>query len=127
MFHKVLAYNFTLNGGPVIAPADPDIRIVIQDRLHMKDVILKPISPFQTYSFLGTKQGISKNQRQQHQDLTKRSSSHTRNFACSAMSPRCAWVHYTAVFQSSIGYPLSMCHMSPPQLHGLQQKYIPVL
>lgn len=43
------------------------------------------------------------------------------------MSPRCAWVHYTAVFQSSIVYPLSMCHMSPSQLHGLQQKYIPAL
>jgi hypothetical protein len=43
------------------------------------------------------------------------------------MSPQCAWVHYTAVFQSSIGYPLSMCHMSPSQLYGLQQKYIPAL
>jgi hypothetical protein len=126
-FAQVLDYQFALNGGPVIAPADPSIQIVIQDRLNKKDVIIKPISPFQTYSFLGTKQGVSKNQRQQHQDLTKRSSSHVRKLVCSAMSPRCAWVHYTAVFQSSIGYPLSMCHMSPSQLHGLQQKYIPAL
>jgi hypothetical protein len=43
------------------------------------------------------------------------------------MSPRCAWVHFTAVFLSSIGYPLSMCHLSPPQLHSLKQKYIPEL
>jgi hypothetical protein len=117
----LLEYKLSLNGGPVIEPADPNIQIVIQDRLNKKDVIIKPISPFKTYSFLGTKQGVSKNQRQQHQDLMKKSSSHVRKLVCSAMSPRCAWVHYTAVFQSSIGYPLSMCHMSPSQLHGLQQ------
>jgi hypothetical protein len=43
------------------------------------------------------------------------------------MSPKCAWVHYTAVFQSSVGYPLSMCHLSTHQLHNLQKKYIPTL
>jgi hypothetical protein len=36
-------------------------------------------------------------------------------------------VHYTAVFQSSVGYPLSMCHLSQHQLHNLQKKYIPTL
>jgi hypothetical protein len=36
-------------------------------------------------------------------------------------------VHYTAVFQSSVGYPLSMCHLSQNQLHDLQKKYIPTL
>ena len=99
-------------GGPVVAPADPDIKIIVQDRLNKKDVVLKPISPFSMYSFLGTKQGISQNQRHQHRDLTKRSKVLVRKLACSAMSPRCAWVHYTGVFQSSIGYPLSMCHES---------------
>ena len=126
-FTQVLDYQFALNGGPVIAPADPDIKIVIQDRLYKQDVVLTPISPFQTYRFLGTEQGVSQNQRQQHKILMKKASHHVRRLVCSAMSPRCAWVHYTAVFQSSIGYPLSMCHMSPPQLHGLQQKYIPAL
>ena len=126
-FAQVLAYTFAINGGPVIAPANPDITIVIQDRLYKQDVVIKPISPFQTYRFLGTEQGVSQNQRQQHKVLMKKQSSHVRRLACSAMSPRCAWVHYTAVFLSSIGYPLSMCHMSPSQLHGLQQKYIPVL
>jgi hypothetical protein len=77
-FTQVLDYSFALNGGPVIAPADPDIRIVIQDRLNMKDIFLKPISPFQTYSFLGTKQGISRNQRQQHKTLMMKSSTHVR-------------------------------------------------
>jgi hypothetical protein len=43
------------------------------------------------------------------------------------MSLKCAWVHYTAVFQSSVGYPLSMCHLSTHQLHDLQKKYIPTL
>ena len=43
------------------------------------------------------------------------------------MSPKCAWVHYSAVFQSSVGYPLSMCHLSQHQLHDLQKKYIPTL
>jgi hypothetical protein len=32
-----------------------------------------------------------------------------------------------AVFQSSVGYPLSMCHLSQHQLHDLQKKYIPTL
>jgi hypothetical protein len=43
------------------------------------------------------------------------------------MSARCAWVHYTAVFQRSVGYPLGMCHLSESQLHDLQKKYIPAL
>ena len=43
------------------------------------------------------------------------------------MSPKCAWVHYLAVFQSSVGYPLGMCHLSTHQLHDLQEKYIPTL
>ncbi|OEU06244.1 hypothetical protein FRACYDRAFT_255620 [Fragilariopsis cylindrus CCMP1102] len=43
------------------------------------------------------------------------------------MSPKCAWVHYSAVFQSSVGCPLSMCHLSQHQLHDLQKKYIPTL
>jgi hypothetical protein len=54
-FTQVLNYTFALNGGPVVAPADPAIKIVIKDRLNLKDVVLAPISPFQTYSFLGTK------------------------------------------------------------------------
>jgi hypothetical protein len=56
-----------------------------------------------------------------------KSGSHNRKLACSAMFPKCAWVHYTAVFQSSVGYPLSMCHLSTHQLHDLQKKYIPTL
>jgi hypothetical protein len=102
---QVLDYTFAINGGPVIAPANPDVSIVIQDRLFKQDVV----------------------QRQQHKKLMKKQSSHVRRLVCLAMSPRCAWVNYTAVFLSSIGYPLSMCHMSPPQLHNLQKKYIPVL
>jgi hypothetical protein len=126
-FTQVLDYKFALNGGPVIAPADPSIKILIQDRLYKHDVVLAPISPFKTYRFLRTEQGVSQHQRQQHRILMKKSSYHVRRLVCSAMSPRCAWVHYTAVFQSIIGYPLSMCHMSPPQLHSLQQKYISAL
>jgi hypothetical protein len=57
-------------------------------------------------------QGTSKNQKQQHEKLISKSGQHNRKLACSAMSPKCAWVHYTAIFQSSVGYPLSMCHLS---------------
>jgi hypothetical protein len=57
----------------------------------------------------------------------KTSGTHNRKLACSAMSPKCAWVHYTAVFQSSVGYPLSLCHLSQHQSHDLQKKYIPTL
>ena len=53
------------------------------------------------------------------------SATHNRKLACSVMSPKCAWVHYSAVFQSSVGCPLSMCHLSQHQLHNLQKKYIP--
>ena len=126
-FAQVIAFQFGLNGAPVIAPADPDLTITLQDRLYDKEVTIKPISPYKTYRSLGTEQGTSKNQKEQHTKLMKTSGSHNRKLACSAMSPRCAWVHYTAVFQSSVGYPLSMCHLSPHQLHDLQKKYIPTL
>jgi hypothetical protein len=126
-FAQVLAYQFGLNGAPVIAPADPTITITIQDRVNKKEVQIKPISAYKTYRSLGTEQGTSKNQKKQHTILTKTSDTHNRKLACSAMSPKCAWVHYTAVFQSSVGYPLSMCHLSQHQLHDLQKKYIPTL
>jgi hypothetical protein len=126
-FAQVLAFQFGLNGAPVIAPADPLLTITLQDRLYNIDVTITPISPYKTYRSLGTEQGTRKNQKEQHTKLVKTSGSHYRKLACSAMSPRCAWVHYTAVFQSSVGYPLSMCHLSIPQLHDLQKKYIPTL
>jgi hypothetical protein len=126
-FAQVLAFQFGLNGAPVIAPADPKLTIIIQDRLYNKEVEIKPISPYKTYRSLGTEQGTSKNQKRQHELLMDKSKSHNRKLACSAMSSKCAWVHYTAVFQSSVGYPLSMCHLSQHQLHDLQKKYIPTL
>jgi hypothetical protein len=126
-FAQVIDFQFGYNGAPVIAPADPKLTITIQDRLYNKEVVIKPISPYKTYRSLGTEQGTSKNQKQQHLKLMKTSGAHTRKLACSAMSPKCAWVHYTAVFQSSVGYPLSMCHLNLHQLHDLQKKYIPTL
>jgi hypothetical protein len=126
-FAQVIAFQFGFNGAPVIAPADPNLIIKIQDRLYNKEVIIKPISPYKTYRSLGTEQGTSKNQKRQHEILMDKSKSHNRKLACSAMSSKCAWVHYTAVFQSSVGYPLSMCHLSQHQLHDLQKKYIPTL
>jgi hypothetical protein len=126
-FAQVIDFQFGLNGAPVIAPADPKLIITIQDRLYNKAVIIKPISPYKTYRSLGTEQGTSRNQKRQHEILLDKSKSHNRKLACSAMSPKCAWVHYTAVFQSSVGYPLSMCHLSQHQLHDLQKKYIPTL
>jgi hypothetical protein len=126
-FAQVLAFQFGLNGAPVIAPADKNLTIRLQDRLHNIEVIIKPISPCKTYRSLGTEQGTNKNQTQQHVKLVDKSGSHNRKLACSAMSPKCAWVHYTAVFQSSVGYPLSMCQLSTHQLHNLQKKYIPTL
>jgi hypothetical protein len=126
-FAQVLAFQFRLNGAPVIAPADPNLIITLQDRLYNKKVIIRPISPYKTYRSLGTEQGTSKNQTQQHGKLMKTSKTHNQKLACSAMTPKCAWVHYTAVFQSSVGYPLSMCHLSHHQLHDLQKKHIPTL
>jgi hypothetical protein len=124
---QVLAFQFGINGAPVIAPADPTTTITLQDRLNNTEVTIRPISPYNMYRSLGTEQGTSKNQTEQHIKLVKTSGFHNRKLACSAMSPRCAWVHYTAVFQSSVGYPLSMCHLSLHQLHDLQKKYIPTL
>ncbi|OEU18182.1 hypothetical protein FRACYDRAFT_236453 [Fragilariopsis cylindrus CCMP1102] len=126
-FAQVIATHFSLDGAPVIAPVDPTLTITLKDRLYNKEVVIRPISAYKTYRSLGTEQGISKNQTQQHVKMTKTSSTHQRKLACSAMSPKCAWVHYTAVFQSSVGYPLSMCHLSQTQLHDLQKKYIPTL
>jgi hypothetical protein len=114
-FAQVLAFQFGLNGAPVIAPADPNLTIKLQDRLNNKEVIIKPISPYKTYRSLGTEQGTSKNRKQQHEKLKNTSGTHNRKLACSAMSPKCAWVHYTAIFQSQ------------HQLHDLQKKYIPTL
>jgi hypothetical protein len=67
-FVQVIAFQFGLNGAPVIAPADPNLTIKVQDRLYNKEVTIKPISSYKTYGSLGTKQGTSKNQKQQHKN-----------------------------------------------------------
>jgi hypothetical protein len=126
-FAQVLAFQFGVNGAPVIAPTDSNLTITLQGRLYNKKVTIKPISPYKTYRSLGTEQGTSKNQTKQHEKLMNTSGTHNRKLACSAMSPKCSWVLYTAVFQSSVGYPLSMCHLNQHQLHDLQKKYIPTL
>jgi hypothetical protein len=58
-FAQVLAFEFGLNKDPFIAPVDPTLMITIQDRLLNKEVVIKPISPYKTYRFLGTEQGTS--------------------------------------------------------------------
>jgi hypothetical protein len=126
-FTQVLAFQFGLDGAPVIAPADSSLIIKLQDRLYNKEVIIRPISTYKTYRSLGTEEGTSKNQKQQHEKLVKTSGTHNRKLACSAMTPSCAWAGHTAVLQSSLGYPLSMCHLSQHQLHDLQKKYMPTL
>jgi hypothetical protein len=70
---------------------------------------------------------LARTKNNNNKKLMSTSGKHNRKLACSAMSPKYAWVHYTAVFQSSVGYPLSMCHLSQNQLHDLQKKYIPTL
>jgi hypothetical protein len=89
-FAQVLAFQFGLNGAPVIAPADPNLTITFQDRLYNKEVIIRPISPYKTYRSLGTEQGTSKNQKQQHEKVQKKSGTHNRKLAYSAMTPKCA-------------------------------------
>jgi hypothetical protein len=88
-FAQVLAFQFGLNGAPVIAPADPNLTITLVDRLYHTEVMIRPISPYTTYRSC-TEQGTSKNQKQHHTKLKKTSGNHNRKLACSAMSPRCA-------------------------------------
>jgi hypothetical protein len=68
-FTQVLDHTFAINRGPVVAPANPDIRIVIQDQLLQQDVV------------------ISQNQRHQHRILIKKQLSQVRRLVCLAMSP----------------------------------------
>ena len=85
-FAQVLAFEFRLNGAPVIAPAEPKITTTIHDRLNnIKEVPIKPISPYKTYRSLGTEQGTAKNQKAQHGKLVKTSATHNRKLACSAI------------------------------------------
>jgi hypothetical protein len=70
-----------MSGAPVTAPEDRNLIITLQDKLYNKEIIIIPISPNKTYRSLGTEQGTSKNQRQQHVKLSKTSGSHNRNLA----------------------------------------------
>jgi hypothetical protein len=70
-----------------VAPADSNMTITLQDRLYNMEVTIKQISPYKTYRSLGTEQGTSKNQTQQHEKLMNKSGAHNRKLACSAMSP----------------------------------------
>jgi hypothetical protein len=130
-FTQVLAFQFGLNGAPVIAPADPNLTIKLQDRLNNKEVVIKPISPYKTYRSLGTEQGTSKNQKQQHEKLKNTSGVNIRNTQqkislFSYVTKMCMGTLHGNL-SKHVGYPLSMCHLSQHQLHDLQKKYIPTL
>jgi hypothetical protein len=43
-FAQVLAFQFGLNGAPVIAPADKNLTITLQDRLHNTEVMFESYS-----------------------------------------------------------------------------------
>jgi hypothetical protein len=75
-FAQLLAFEFRLNGAPVIAPADNSLTVTLQDRLYNKEVIIRPIYPYKTYRSLGTEQGTSKNQKEQHTKLVTKSGTH---------------------------------------------------
>ena len=76
-FTQIIQFEFTLSGAPVVAPPTPEQTFIIKDRiLNNFDYRIKPISPYDTYSSLGTLQGISEKQEEQVKVLMKKATAH---------------------------------------------------
>ena len=89
-----------MSGAPVIVPSEPDLNFIITDRILNFDFLIEPISPYDTYSSLGTVQGISEKQEDQVKFLMKKATAHNR-----------ALIHSTATQGQ-------FCAGKPAQIHS---------
>ena len=116
-FTQIIQFEFTMSGAPVVAPPTPDQTFIIKDCILNFDFRIKPISPYDTYSSLGTLQGISEKQEDQVNILMKKATAHNRALLHSTATRGQAWIHHKMCFIPSIGYPLPVCHISNKKLH----------
>ena len=105
----------------------PIENIQLTDRTTNESIAITPISSSATYKSLGTYQGIiSKHSAAQFQALKRKTIPLIRALVNSPVTQHQASLHHCLCFHSSIVYPLSVCHLSIPQLHQLQSPYLSV-
>ena len=65
-----------MSGASVIFAPEPGLNFTITDRILDFDFLIEPISPYDTYSSLGTLQSISEKQEDQVKFLMKKAGKH---------------------------------------------------
>ena len=126
-FMQVLRFVFATNGAPVIDTLNDSCKVTLTDRNTDRRIIINPISPYTTYKSLGTHQGISERSHAQFHTLHKKTLPLLRALVGAPVTPHQAFLHHSLCFVPSIGYPLSVCHLSQSQLHQLQAPYLSIL
>ena len=119
-------FIFAMNGAPAVGPMQPIENIRLTDRTTNESIAITPISSYATYKSLSTYQGISKHNTAQFLALKKKTIPLIRALVNSPVTQHQAYLHHSLCFHSSLVYPLSVCHLSIPQLHQLQAPYLSV-
>ena len=65
-FCQAITYIFARSGAPVVAPTNPEWKIIVKDDRDNSEQIINAISPYKAYKSLGPVQGISTENNKQH-------------------------------------------------------------
>ena len=126
-FMQVIQFVFAMNGAPAVDTRDDSCTVTLTDRNTRRRITIDPISPYTTYKSLGTHQGISERSSAQFRTLRKKTIPLLRALVGAPVTSHQAFLHHSLCFVPSIGYPLSVCHLSQSQLHQLQAPYLSIL
>ena len=121
-----LKFQFQSTGKPFLTPGQhgPPVQVIDQEGMCMK---IKQLSCDEPYKILGTQQAAVLFQAKQFQVLSKKAMKLNKALSCSSVSRTGAYVFYSSVFLTSVGYPLALCHLTENQLQALQTKIVPTV
>ena len=121
-----LKFLFDSTGKPTLklGKHGPPVQVNDPDGVLMN---IKQLSCDDPYKILGTQQAAVLFQDKQYKVLQKKATSLNKALSCSGVSRTGAYVFYSSVFLTSVGYPLALCHLTGKQLQALQTKIVPTV
>ena len=124
--YHYLKTDFTDTGRPFFRGGQFGGPIIIRDATG-NTTLLTQLSAYMPSKTLGTYQAATHCQRTQYDVLKKKASNLTRILSLRHCTAHAAWLYFKAIFQKSVGYPLSVSRLSSSQLYSLQGPMISVV
>jgi hypothetical protein len=120
--YHYLHYMFTNDGAPILqgGQVGPKLTIRTGDRTKIVDIPSKSV--FEAHKTLGTWQDPNGSLKKEERVKRKQSDQHGVIIQISAMVRHEAWTYYFAIYITSVGYSLPVCHFTRHRLDHIQRK-----